>query len=176
LVVEETTEGTSHYAFRHALTREAIYQQLLAPERKLLHQRVGEAMEHLYATDLTPFLSQLADHFHLAHDWTKTMEYAMQASQKAQGMHATVEALEHVDRAVEAVSHLGRNVSPEVIGALHLQRGQLRALLGQFEQARQDFEFALASAQATNAVAFHWQTLLALGMLWTGHRPTSNAL
>src|SRR5947209_18375833 len=175
LVSEETTEGTSLYAFRHALTRDVIYQQLLAPERKLLHHRVGEAMEHFYAVDLTPFLSQLARHFHLAHDWTKTMVYATQASQRAQAVHATVEALEQVDRAVEAASHAGSTVSPEVTGSLHHQRGQLRAVLGQFEPARQDLEYALASAQRANAARFHWQTLLDLGALWAGHNDYGRA-
>ncbi len=175
LVVEETIGTTSLHAFRHALTRDVIYQQLLAPERKLLHQQVGEAMEHFYASDLTPFLSQLTAHFHLAHDWTRAMEYAMQASQRAQAIHATVEALEQVDRAVEAASHLSKTVSPEVIGALHHQRGQLRAVLGQFEQARQDFEDALASAQATNAFVLQWQVLLDLGTLWAGHKDYGRA-
>jgi tetratricopeptide (TPR) repeat protein len=175
LVSEETTEGTSHYAFRHALTRDVIYQQLLAPERKLLHQRVGEAMEHFYASDLAPFLSQLAMHFHLAHDWTRTMAYATQASQRAQAVHATVEALEQVDRALEAASHLGSPVSPEVIGSLHHRRGQLRAVFGQFEPVRHDLEYALASAQHANAAGFHWQTLLDLGTLWAGHKDYGRA-
>jgi predicted ATPase len=42
LVVEVSAE---QLAFRHALTREAILTQLLARERRLLHQRVAETME-----------------------------------------------------------------------------------------------------------------------------------
>src|SRR5205807_2148629 len=44
LVVEESTE---QFAFRHALTRQAIYAQLLARERKVLHRATVDAMEHL---------------------------------------------------------------------------------------------------------------------------------
>src|SRR6202023_3276456 len=46
LVVEESAE---QFAFRHALTRQAIYAQLLVRERKALHRTVAETMESLYA-------------------------------------------------------------------------------------------------------------------------------
>jgi DNA-binding CsgD family transcriptional regulator len=40
-------KGQERYQFRHALTREAIYEHMLAPERRLRHQRVAETLEHL---------------------------------------------------------------------------------------------------------------------------------
>lgn len=42
LVVEESAD---QFAFRHALTRQAIYMQLLARERRMLHQTIAETME-----------------------------------------------------------------------------------------------------------------------------------
>lgn len=47
LVVEESAE---QFAFRHALTRQAISAELLARERKALHRTTAETMEHLYTT------------------------------------------------------------------------------------------------------------------------------
>src|SRR5260370_23444357 len=41
------------YQFRHALTREAIYEQMLAAERRLRHQQVAETLEAL-ATGAPP--------------------------------------------------------------------------------------------------------------------------
>lgn len=46
LVVEEGGEDDL-YAFRHALTREVVYDELLAPERKALHRAVAAALEAL---------------------------------------------------------------------------------------------------------------------------------
>ena len=43
LVVEETSE---QFAFRHALTRQAVYAGLLGRERRVLHRMIGEAGEH----------------------------------------------------------------------------------------------------------------------------------
>src|SRR5579859_5746654 len=42
LVVEESAD---QFAFRHALTRQAIYTQLLARERRMLHQTIAETIE-----------------------------------------------------------------------------------------------------------------------------------
>ena len=45
LVRERSRVPEVEYIFKHALTQEVAYQTLLAPARKLLHQKVGEAME-----------------------------------------------------------------------------------------------------------------------------------
>src|SRR5205807_8724642 len=42
LVVEESAD---QFAFRHALTRQAIYRQLLTRERRILHRTIAETME-----------------------------------------------------------------------------------------------------------------------------------
>src|SRR5262249_13029388 len=66
LVVEESDET---FAFRHALTRQAIDAALLARERKALHRALAEAMEHCYADSLDTQASALAHHFYEAGLW-----------------------------------------------------------------------------------------------------------
>src|SRR5439155_712050 len=56
LVVEETAE---HFAFRHALTRQAVYAELLARERKALHLTIAETIESLYASTLDTYVADL---------------------------------------------------------------------------------------------------------------------
>ena len=66
LLVEESAE---RLAFRHALTRQAIYAQLLARERQALHGSVVQAMEHLFgASTATGHLADLAYHAYAARD------------------------------------------------------------------------------------------------------------
>src|SRR6266496_3158284 len=60
LVVEESAE---QFAFRHALTRQAVYAELLVRERKALHRTIAETIEHLYAPALEAHLADLAIHF-----------------------------------------------------------------------------------------------------------------
>src|SRR5438132_636723 len=59
LVVEESAE---RFAFRHALTREAIYAELLARERLALHREVGAAIERQHASSLDSVVEALAYH------------------------------------------------------------------------------------------------------------------
>ncbi len=85
LVVEESEE---RFAFRHALTREAIYSQLLLRERKALHRTIAETMEHLFAPALDAHLTELAPHFYEAGVWDKALVYAQRAGEKALALYA----------------------------------------------------------------------------------------
>ncbi|TME05961.1 MAG: hypothetical protein E6I80_15275 [Chloroflexi bacterium] len=86
LVVEESAE---QFAFRHALTRQAIYADLLARERKALHRRIAETLERLYASVLDAHQADLAYHFFEASAREKALEYGQRAGQQAQAMYAS---------------------------------------------------------------------------------------
>jgi len=77
LVAEESAE---RFAFRHALTRQAVYAQLLARERQALHRRIGEALEHLHADMLDVHLEDLAYHFYEAGDSERTLTASRRGS------------------------------------------------------------------------------------------------
>ena len=46
--VQEISE--EQFVFRHALTQQAVYTELLARERRLLHRMLAEALERLYTS------------------------------------------------------------------------------------------------------------------------------
>ena len=68
LVVEESAE---RFAFRHALTREAIYAELLARERVALHRDVAAALERSTPAPLDAVVEALAYHAWEAGDWER---------------------------------------------------------------------------------------------------------
>jgi len=68
LVVEESAE---RFAFRHALTREAIYSELLARERVALHREVAATLERQHAQSLDAVVEALAYHAWEAGDWER---------------------------------------------------------------------------------------------------------
>src|SRR5205823_10620416 len=72
LVVEESAD---RFAFRHALTRQAIYTNLLVRERKTLHHTIAETMERMFASVPDAHLADLAYHFFEAGVWEKAREY-----------------------------------------------------------------------------------------------------
>src|SRR5207302_4871384 len=78
LVVEESAE---RFAFRHALTRQAIYADLLARERRILHGRIAETMECYYNPIPDVYIAYLDTHFFEAGLWSKALEYARLAGE-----------------------------------------------------------------------------------------------
>src|SRR5262249_17329709 len=66
LVVEESAE---QFAFRHALTQQAVSAQLLVRERKALHRTIAQALEQVSAPVLDARLADLASHFYEAGEW-----------------------------------------------------------------------------------------------------------
>jgi DNA-binding CsgD family transcriptional regulator len=163
LVVEESVET---FAFRHALTREALYTDLLARERRALHGQVAEAIQRLPQVrgGETPdaWVAALAEHCYQAGLWPRALEYAQRAAARAQRLYAPRAAIVHLSRALEAARQL-KLVSP---AAVYRVRGQMYDLLGEFEQAHDDYQAALASAQAAGDRRDEWQALLAIGFLW----------
>jgi DNA-binding CsgD family transcriptional regulator len=161
LVVEESEE---RFAFRHALTREAIYGELLARERKTLHRTIAETFERLYASTLEAHLADLASHFSEAGAWEKALEYGQRAGEQAQALYAPQAAIEHFTRALDAARHL--SLTPPA--SLYRARGLAYETLGEFERARADHETTLQLAHEASDRHGQWQALLDLGFLWAG--------
>jgi tetratricopeptide (TPR) repeat protein len=159
LVVEESEE---RFAFRHALTRQAVYVDLLVRERKAMHRTVSDTMERLYAPLLDAHLADLAYHFYEAGAWEQALEYGQRAGEAVQAMYASRAAIEQFTRALDATIHLGRSASPKIYQA----RGQSYEILGEFEHAHSDFEQALEIARSVPDHHAEWQSLIALGFLW----------
>jgi DNA-binding CsgD family transcriptional regulator len=161
LVVEVSGD---HFAFRHALTRQAMYAQLLARERKALHRTIAETLEQLYLTSLDSYLADLGSHFAAAEDWEKALEYAQRAGEQAQRLYAPRVAIEQYSRAIHAAGHLAR----AMCYPLYRRRGQAYETLGEFERARSDYEQALQAAHDAADGAMEWQSVIDLGFLWAG--------
>ncbi len=163
LVVEESAE---QFAFRHALTQQAIASGLLARERRALHGTIAQALEQMYATALDAHLADLAYHCAEAERWSETMEYATRAAEQAQAFFAPRAAVEQWTRMMYAAQQLGQEAVPPTC---YRARGQAYEMLGDFEQAKADFERALQAARQTGEGRLEWQSILDLGFLWTGH-------
>ncbi len=52
LLYERGIFPQSSYVFKHALTREVVYDSILTNRKKLLHQKIGKAIEDLYRDSL----------------------------------------------------------------------------------------------------------------------------
>jgi DNA-binding CsgD family transcriptional regulator/Tfp pilus assembly protein PilF len=163
LVVEEAAD---RFAFRHALTRQAVYAEMLAGERRSLHRTLAETIEQRVSPTsiLDAQLVDLAYHFYEGEVWSKAAEYGQRAGERALILYAPRAAVEHLTRTLDALSQLGSTQSAAVLRA----RGQAYETIGAFEQAKADYEQALSIARQTQDSLMEWQSLLDIGFWWTG--------
>ncbi|MCA1554162.1 MAG: hypothetical protein LC737_07275, partial [Chloroflexi bacterium] len=106
LIRERAHDPEIEYVFKHALTQEVAYQSLLAPRRRDLHRRVGEAMETVFAERRSEFSSIVGKHMLRGELWHKAADYLIQAGDAAARLYAHAEAREQFNSALDALAHL----------------------------------------------------------------------
>ncbi|HEY4307663.1 MAG TPA: AAA family ATPase [Gemmatimonadaceae bacterium] len=159
LVVEESAD---RFAFRHALTRDAIRSRLLGRERLALHRAIAAALDARSDSRTHETDDALAYHTFEAGMWEQARRHAVRAAGNALALGAPREALLQYERAVAASERLAGPPDP----ALLLARGRARETLGAFVQAHDDFAAALDIARKLDDHRTEWEALHALGLLW----------
>jgi DNA-binding CsgD family transcriptional regulator/tetratricopeptide (TPR) repeat protein len=109
-------------------------------------------------------VGELAYHTYEAGEWDKALRYSHRAGEKAQALYAPRAALDQFTRALDAAQHLGGSLT-----ALYRSRGQAYETVGEFDNARTDYEQALSSAIETHDIRSEWQALIDLGFFWAGN-------
>ena len=110
-------DGQTGLAFRHALLREAIYNDLLPGERTRLHARLAELLSDRCEAGTA---AELAMHCLASHDIPGAFAASVQAGEEAWRLAAPAEAYRHFD---QALSLWERVADPEKLGGL--SRGRL---------------------------------------------------
>ena len=87
-----------HYAFRHALLAEAIYQDLLPGERVRLHAAYAGA---LASGAVDGSAAELSRHAWASHDLVTATRASIQAGSEAMAVGGPEEAIRHYERALE---------------------------------------------------------------------------
>jgi len=147
------------FAFTHDKIREVLYEELNPIRRRRLHQRIGEALETLYANPRSgqgasgssdEHAQDLAHHFSHAGDLQRVMKYSRRAAENAKRVFAHDEALQYLEQAREAAQALDRGADvaaiDDAIGDIHEARGVI-------PRAIESYERALAAATSREARA-----------------------
>jgi predicted ATPase len=90
--------GQQQYSFRHALTRDVIYAELITARTRQLHRRIARALERITASDAVP-IEDLAYHSWAAGDVRRGLRYNELAGDRAAGVHAKDDARTYYGRA-----------------------------------------------------------------------------
>ena len=100
-IYEQPTVGDTEYIFKHALTQEVSYNSILQERRKLLHERIGRAIEELYPSSIDDHLDELAHHYSRSGNSVKALEYLESAGLRAVRRLAYGEAMRNLAAALE---------------------------------------------------------------------------
>jgi class 3 adenylate cyclase/tetratricopeptide (TPR) repeat protein len=105
-IYEQPGTGDIEYNFKHALTHDEAYKSLLTERRKLLHERIGRAIEVVYSGRLEDHYDDLAHHYRLSDNAAKAIEYLRLAGERALDRGAYSQALANVEPALKLLQRL----------------------------------------------------------------------
>ena len=105
--VIEWADGTlsAHYAFRHALRQQVLYEQLPVMRRVRLHPAIGEGEATGYADRAGEIAAELAVHFERERDFPRAITYSQQAAQTAMQRYAYRETVGHLQTALRVLEN-----------------------------------------------------------------------
>lgn len=99
-------ERQGRYEFSHDKIREVVYEGLSLPRRQLLHRRVLQAFEQVYAGRLEALTGVLARQAYHAGDYKKALEYGVEGLKRAVREYRHGEGLELAEMGLEAAQRL----------------------------------------------------------------------
>ncbi|RIQ32532.1 LuxR family transcriptional regulator [Jiangella rhizosphaerae] len=90
------------YAFRHALLREALHDDMLPGEHARMHARYAQALEaHPELMPNTPTAAEVAHHWYSAHDVERAFAWSLTAADELVRSYAHATAQQLLERALE---------------------------------------------------------------------------
>ena len=119
LLYERGIYPQSNYIFKHALTREVVYDSILAKRKKKLHEEIGNAIEELYKDNLSEHYEVLAEHYFLSENYLKGAEYSRLAGKKAEKTASLNDAIIHSKKRVTSLERLPQtdDIQKQIIDA-----------------------------------------------------------
>ena len=158
----------ANYDFSHDKLREQTYAMLSSAQRRLLHRRVAEAFETVYAENLDSVSTQVAMHYEQAGLLKHAIPYYQRAGEVAQRIYAKADALRAFQQAImlleaSVTGHGQQEKHREQAATLYERLGDTFESTGQSPEARESYQRAMAQIPAQKYI---WQARL--------HRKSAN--
>jgi len=162
MVREQGAETAGTYDFSHDKLREQAYDSLSPAHRRLLHRRVAEAFEEVYAEDLDAVSGQIAAHYERAGLPGQAIPYYRRAGEVAMRIYANAEAITALQRAAALLEvgppgHAQQDKQWEMATEVYNSLGYIFAMTGQYQEARQVYQHAMTCVPASEYI---WQARL----------------
>ncbi len=170
-LVQDLQDAPGELTFRHALTQEILYGELLAERVRPLHEAIGRELER--RPDREAVSIELAHHWWRAGDMPRAIEYAELAGDQAFAIGAMADAISYYERALSERKDGGVGVAglEHKIGASFGALGRLSAGIerlrraGDFYWEAGDFEGFAKNASMLGAQLYNaGETAAAIGL------------
>jgi class 3 adenylate cyclase/tetratricopeptide (TPR) repeat protein len=104
LIYERGIFPQSICIFKHALTRQVVYDSIISNRKKTLHAQIGSAIEKIYHDKLEEFYAILAEQYIRSENFVKCVNYSIKAGDRAVAIFAWHEAQNHYEAALKVVA------------------------------------------------------------------------
>lgn len=178
IVRERGAETAELYDFSHDKLREQAYASLSPAHRRLLHRRVAQAYEEVYAGDLDAVSGQIAVHFERASLAERSIPYYQRAAEAAMRLYANAQAISAFQRAATLLeTERERNRDPrhrwESAAQISRSLGDVLVTVGRFQEARETYQRALSSLPSQEYI---WRARMLRKMASTWNQASHNPL
>jgi class 3 adenylate cyclase/tetratricopeptide (TPR) repeat protein len=109
LIYERGIFPQATFIFKHALTREVVYDSILAKRRKLLHEKIGTTIEEIYADSIGDHYAVLFEHFLASEGYEKAANYARLATRRAEKTASLTDAIMYAEQEIACLERLPAN-------------------------------------------------------------------
>jgi DNA-binding SARP family transcriptional activator/tetratricopeptide (TPR) repeat protein len=144
-------QDANAYDFSHEKIREVAYSSMSLTRRRMLHNRIAQAMEIVYGGVLDSVSSQIAMHYELAGQLGQAIPYYERAADVAHHIYANADAIRDYRRAIN-LSEAVINFSASHAASLQEMLGDILHWVGQYEEARAVFRHALALVRTSEII------------------------
>ncbi|MBZ0275995.1 MAG: tetratricopeptide repeat protein, partial [Anaerolineae bacterium] len=159
--------GTNEYIFKHSMLRSVTYESVLKRHRRIYHAQVAEWLIEHSGDRASEYTGRIADHYELAEEIGKAVEYLSRACQRALLIGAYRDAVKIGKRGLALVETVEDFEACRWQAMLMWQIGQAYESFGTSAEARQWYEQSLSLARDIGDAESLSRPLNSLG--WISH-------
>ena len=155
-IYEQPAVGDIEYTFKHALTHDVAYHSVLNDRRRLLHERIGAALESTYAGSLDDHVTELAHHYTRSGNPAKGARYCLNAVRQCADRGSNAEAVAQFESGLAQLQKL-----PDDDRRAELELDLRNAAFGALGDSK-----GYASREAEQSIARATELCQRLGINW----------
>lgn len=106
LIYERGIYPQTTYIFKHALTREVVYDSILTKRKKELHAQIASTIEDIYKDDICYHYGVLSGHCIASENYEKGAEYARLEAKRYQKSALFKDAIEYAKKSISSLEKL----------------------------------------------------------------------